>query len=73
QGSVFSAIGRGISAVVGAIANVIMTIVNGVTTVLVTICDLITDCLCCRCCGSGSSRSRSTGRRRFGRRNAAAY
>lgn len=31
QGSVFSAIGRGINAIIGAIANVIMTIVSAIT------------------------------------------
>jgi hypothetical protein len=33
QGSIFSAIGRGINAIISAIANVIMTIVGVITTV----------------------------------------
>ncbi|KAJ8091738.1 hypothetical protein PM082_020973 [Marasmius tenuissimus] len=33
QGSIFSAIGRGINAIISAIANVIMTIVGAITTV----------------------------------------
>ncbi|KAF5345047.1 hypothetical protein D9758_010445 [Tetrapyrgos nigripes] len=62
MGSVFSAIGRGINAIISAIAGVIMTIVSAITTVIVTIFDVIMDILCCRCCGS---RRRSfRGRRR---------
>ncbi|KAH6902586.1 hypothetical protein BKA70DRAFT_1306074 [Coprinopsis sp. MPI-PUGE-AT-0042] len=67
MGSVFSAIGRGINAIISAIANVIMTIVSAITYVIVSIFDLITDILCCRC---GSRRR--TGRRkykRYGRRS----
>ncbi|KAJ6516824.1 hypothetical protein C8R47DRAFT_1206038 [Mycena vitilis] len=68
RGSIFSAIGRGINAVVSAIAGVIMAIVGAITTVIVTIFDVIVDILCCRC-GSrsaGSRRSRRSGRRSGG-------
>ncbi|KAJ6552090.1 hypothetical protein DFH09DRAFT_1366471 [Mycena vulgaris] len=41
MGSVFSAIGRGINAVISAIAGVIMAIVGAITTVIVTIFDVI--------------------------------
>ncbi|KAH6903878.1 hypothetical protein BKA70DRAFT_1298718 [Coprinopsis sp. MPI-PUGE-AT-0042] len=63
MGSVFSAIGRGINAIISAIANVIMTIVSAITYHI----RLDTDILCCRC---GSRRR--TGRRkykRYGRRS----
>ncbi|KAJ7270263.1 hypothetical protein C8J57DRAFT_1321536 [Mycena rebaudengoi] len=62
MGSVFSAIGRGINAIISAIAGVIMAIVGAVTTVIVTIFNVITDILCCRC----GSRRRG-GARRSGR------
>ncbi|CAK5278681.1 unnamed protein product, partial [Mycena citricolor] len=61
MGSIFSAIGRGIMAIIGAIANVLETIVGAITTVIVTIFDVIVDILCCRCFGS-----RKSGRR-YGR------
>ncbi|KAG9225422.1 hypothetical protein CCMSSC00406_0002925 [Pleurotus cornucopiae] len=37
MGSIFSAIGRGINAIIGAIANVIMTIVSVITTVRISL------------------------------------
>ncbi|KAJ7164329.1 hypothetical protein C8R46DRAFT_311036 [Mycena filopes] len=71
QGSIFSAIGRGINAVVSAIAGLIMAIVGAITTVIVTIFDVIVDILCCRC-GSRRSGGRRH-RRRAGRGGAATY
>ncbi|KAJ7115554.1 hypothetical protein C8R43DRAFT_123814 [Mycena crocata] len=65
MGSIFSAIGRGINAVVSAIAGLIMAIVGAITTVIVTIFDVIVDILCCRC-GSRRSGGRRH-RRRAGR------
>jgi hypothetical protein len=86
QGSVVSAIGRGIESIIMAIASVVMAIVGAITTVrpsslqllcrapltrpiqvIVTIFDLITDILCCRCCGDRrtSSRRRGWGRSRW--------
>ncbi|KAJ7133284.1 hypothetical protein C8R44DRAFT_772138 [Mycena epipterygia] len=62
MGSIFSAIGRGINAVVSAIAGLIMAIVGAITTVIVTIFDVIVDILCCRC-GSRSAGSRRSRRR----------
>ncbi|KAJ7029434.1 hypothetical protein C8F04DRAFT_1187648 [Mycena alexandri] len=71
QGSIFSAIGRGIEAIVAAIAAVIMAIVSAITMVIVTIFDVLLDILCCRCC---SRRSSSMGRRsRFRGGRAARY
>ncbi|KAJ7719349.1 hypothetical protein DFH07DRAFT_947150 [Mycena maculata] len=61
-GSIFSAIGRGIEAVISAIAAVIMAIVGAITTVIVTIFDVIVDIICCRC-GSRSGGSRRSRRR----------
>ncbi|KIM60995.1 hypothetical protein SCLCIDRAFT_1216300 [Scleroderma citrinum Foug A] len=60
MGSVCSAIGNGINAIIAAIANLLMAIVGAFTMVIVTIFDLILDILCCRCCSS----YRRTGRRR---------
>lgn len=40
MGSVFSAIGRGIMAIINAIANVLTTIVGAITSVIVTIFDV---------------------------------
>ncbi|KAJ3841957.1 hypothetical protein EV361DRAFT_831987 [Lentinula raphanica] len=65
MGSIFSAIGRGINAIISAIANVFITIVSAITTVIVTIFDVILDILCCNCFGSRRSGMR-TGRRRRG-------
>ncbi|TFK38333.1 hypothetical protein BDQ12DRAFT_651263 [Crucibulum laeve] len=65
MGSIFSAIGRGINAVISAIAGVIMAIVSAITTVIVTIFDVIADILCCRCFGSRRS-GRRMGRSRRG-------
>jgi len=65
MGSIFSAIGGGIEAVISAIAGVLMAIVGAITTVIVTIFDVIVDILCCNCFGAGRSRRR-TGRRRGG-------
>ncbi|KII84849.1 hypothetical protein PLICRDRAFT_45664 [Plicaturopsis crispa FD-325 SS-3] len=62
MGSIFSAIGNGINAIIGAIASVIMTIVGVITTIIVTIFDVIVDIICCRCFGSRRSTMR-TGRR----------
>ncbi|KAF7328812.1 hypothetical protein MVEN_02510100 [Mycena venus] len=70
MGSIFSAIGRGINAIISAIAGVIMTIVGAITTVIVTIFDVIVDIICCRC-GSRRSGSRYS-RRRAGRGGGAA-
>ncbi|TFK24853.1 hypothetical protein FA15DRAFT_640483 [Coprinopsis marcescibilis] len=66
MGSVFSAIGRGINAIISAIANVFMTIISAVTYILVSIFDVITDILCCRCFGRRAS-ARRTGRTRYRR------
>ncbi|EJD36152.1 hypothetical protein AURDEDRAFT_74526, partial [Auricularia subglabra TFB-10046 SS5] len=66
QGSIFSAIGRGINAVISAIANVIMTIVSAITNVIVTIFGFLTCGMC------GGRRSGTAGTRRGGRRRAAA-
>ncbi|KAF9560406.1 hypothetical protein CPC08DRAFT_636637, partial [Agrocybe pediades] len=63
QGSIVSAIGRGINAIISAIANVFMTIIGAITTVIVTIFNVIADILCCRCFGSRRS-GRRTGRSR---------
>ncbi|KAJ7139974.1 hypothetical protein C8R43DRAFT_1109638 [Mycena crocata] len=63
EGSIFSAIGRGINAIISAIAGVIMTIVGAITTVIVTIFDVIVDILCCRCFGSRRSGGRRARRR----------
>ncbi|KAF8914458.1 hypothetical protein CPB85DRAFT_1219098, partial [Mucidula mucida] len=65
QGSIFSAIGRGLNAIISAIAGVLMAIVGAITTVIVTIFDVIMDILCCRC---GSGRRRAGTRRGFGSR-----
>ncbi|KAJ7153571.1 hypothetical protein C8R43DRAFT_1002594 [Mycena crocata] len=64
MGAIFSAIGRGIEAVISAIAGLIMAIVSAVVTVIVTTLDFIIDLLCCRCFGS-----RAAGSRRHRRRN----
>ncbi|KAH6904444.1 hypothetical protein BKA70DRAFT_534347 [Coprinopsis sp. MPI-PUGE-AT-0042] len=65
MGSVFSAIGRGINAIIGAIANVIMTIVSAITYIIVSIFDVITDILCCRC--GRRAHARRTGRTKYRR------
>ncbi|GLB44330.1 hypothetical protein LshimejAT787_1602600 [Lyophyllum shimeji] len=67
MGSIFSAIGRGINAIISAIAGVFMAIVSAVTTVIVTIFDVIADILCCRCFGSRRAGSRHHRRRGVGR------
>ncbi|KAJ8587970.1 hypothetical protein M405DRAFT_820473 [Rhizopogon salebrosus TDB-379] len=68
MGSIFSAIGNGINAIVSAIAAVVMTIVGAITTVIVTIFDVIIDILCCNCFGSRRSRRRTGRRSRMGGR-----
>ncbi|KAI6162681.1 hypothetical protein EDD17DRAFT_1574184 [Pisolithus thermaeus] len=59
MGSVCSAIGNGMNAIIAAIANLLMAIVGAFTVIIVTIFDLILDILCCRCGGP----RRRTGRR----------
>ncbi|KAF8152221.1 hypothetical protein B0H34DRAFT_663796, partial [Crassisporium funariophilum] len=66
QGSVFSAIGRGINSIISAIAHVIMAIVSAITTVIVTIFNVIGDILCCRCGSRRRSSHRSSRSRRRG-------
>ncbi|KAF8590159.1 hypothetical protein K439DRAFT_1404048 [Ramaria rubella] len=67
MGSVFSAIGGGIIAVISAIAWLLEAIVGAITAVIVTIFTVIGDILCCRCFGGRRTRSRgvSSRRRRF--------
>ncbi|RXW22291.1 hypothetical protein EST38_g3557 [Candolleomyces aberdarensis] len=72
QGSVVSAIGRGINAIISAIANVLLTIVSAITYVIVSIFDVITDILCCRCFGSRRHNMR-TGRTRYRRYGRSRY
>ncbi|KAF8907076.1 hypothetical protein CPB84DRAFT_346961 [Gymnopilus junonius] len=72
QGSIFSAIGGGINAVISAIAGVIMAIVSAITAVIVTIFNVIADILCCRCFGSRRS-GRRTRRGRAGRGMGTSY
>ncbi|KIJ54003.1 hypothetical protein M422DRAFT_24998 [Sphaerobolus stellatus SS14] len=59
MGSVFSAIGAGIIAIISAIAGVLETIVGAIVSVIVTIFYVIEDILCCRCFGS-RRRARTT-------------
>ncbi|KAG8864077.1 hypothetical protein FRB96_006950 [Tulasnella sp. 330] len=81
MGSIFSAIGGAIMAVISAIANVLMAIVGGITAVLVAIWNFLLDIICCRCgrtrggrmgtgrgAGTGTATTTTRGGR-FGRRN----
>ncbi|KAH8111621.1 hypothetical protein DFH11DRAFT_591080 [Phellopilus nigrolimitatus] len=72
MGSIFSAIGSGIIAIISAIAGVLETIISAIFGVIATIFNVIGDILCCRC-GSGRRRSGGGGiggRRRMGRSSA---
>ncbi|KAJ6454383.1 hypothetical protein C8R45DRAFT_1037956 [Mycena sanguinolenta] len=88
MGSIFSAIGRGINAVISAIAGVLMAIVGAITMVrssssilnftrlthLQVIVTIFDVIFDILCCRCGSRRSGSRyARRRRGRRGAAAY
>ncbi|GBE77442.1 hypothetical protein SCP_0103170 [Sparassis crispa] len=66
MGSIFSAIGNGLSAIVSAIANIIMTIIDVIFMIIVTIIDVIVDILCCNCFGGRRHRT-GTHRYRSGR------
>ncbi|KAF8258444.1 hypothetical protein EI94DRAFT_1754664 [Lactarius quietus] len=76
MGSVVSAIGGGLNAIISAIASVLETIIGAIVGVIVTIFDVIMDILCCRCCGSRrrtGTRGRSSFRRRGFRSRNTAY
>lgn len=68
MGSIFSSIGYGINSIISAIAAVLETIIGAIVAVIVAIFDIITDILCCRCCGSRRRTGTST-RRGFGGRS----
>ncbi|KAJ6463422.1 hypothetical protein C8R45DRAFT_1025655 [Mycena sanguinolenta] len=63
MGSVFSAIGNLLNALINAIAKILTTVVSAVFTVLVTIIDLLEFMVCCRCFGSRSEDSLRSRRR----------
>ncbi|KAF8344649.1 hypothetical protein F5887DRAFT_256884 [Amanita rubescens] len=73
MGGVISAIGGVLESIVWGVADLIMAVVDGVICIVATTVDLIIDILCCRCCGGTSRISRTSGRRRWGRRRTAAH
>ncbi|KAK7055400.1 hypothetical protein R3P38DRAFT_2846877, partial [Favolaschia claudopus] len=65
MGSVFSAMGNLINAIIGAVAKILQTVVTALFSVLITILELLEFMCCCRCVGSRSEDSlRSRNRQR---------
>ncbi|KAJ7353358.1 hypothetical protein DFH08DRAFT_856618 [Mycena albidolilacea] len=63
MGSVCSAIGRLLNAIISAIAKILETLVSAVFSVLVTVIELLEYMFCCRCFGDRSEDSFRSRRR----------